>query len=526
MFNKNFYTTPEYLIRKMLSKVKGVPKKVLEPSAGKGDIIDAMTSDYYSRYHLDCISAIELDEELQATLRGKGIKLIDTDFLTYSGPDKFDLIIANPPFDNGEKHLLKAIEIMYRGEIVFLLNAETLRNPYTNTRKDLIKKLTDLNADIEYIQNAFKDAERPTGVEIALIYINIERNIEDDLFKEVNDAAEELRPRIEKNYEVSTGKTIKELVAEYNQVIHIGTETIIGYYRNYKKIGKYIGLNMTADKDHSSDDMTSKMQGALNDMLVTVRTDFWRKTLNLKEVRSRLTEKKQAEFEHQIDQRCYMDFTEHNIRQFVLNLISGYEKTLTEAVIEIFDKFTIKHAYSNGLYDKNIHYYNGWKTNKAFKVNKKVIIPFYGGYVDGPFTDGFSGKWRLDWNAKRQLCDIDIVMNYFDGIQCYVSISDALETAFGKGQSSKIVSTFFTITAYKKGTLHLTFNSEDILRRFNVAAGMGKGWLPHDYGKKAYKDFNSEEQGTVDSFEGTASYNKNLNRPLFASNSKLLRIAA
>ena len=464
---------------------------------------------------------------MQATLKGKNIKIIDSDFLAYSGPDKFDLIIANPPFDDGDKHLLKAINILYRGEIVFLLNAETIRNPHTNIRKELVKKLTELNAEIEYIQGAFIYAERPAGVEVALVYIHVERNIEDDLFAGADDVVKEVKPEIEQNYEVSTGRTIEELVAEYNQIIDIGTETIIAYYKNYKKIGRYIGLNDKADRDYLSKDMTGKMQDQINDMLAVVRTDFWRKTLDLKEVRSRLTEKKQSEFEEKLKERCNMDFTESNIRQFVLNLMGGFERTLTEAVIDIFNRFTIRHAFSEGMYEDNIHYFNGWKTNKAFRVNKKVIIPIYAGYGDGPFQ-GYSKDWKLAFDAERQLRDIDIVMNYFDGMPTYLSISDAIESAFNDGQSSNIISTYFKITCYKKGTIHLTFNDEDILRRFNLAACLGKNWLPHDYGKKAYRDMDDSEKSVVDSFEGELPYTKNLNKSVFAVNAHIpvLQIAA
>lgn len=521
--NKTFYPTLETLIARMISKIKRRPSKILEPSAGKGDIVDYLAQHYDYRYD---ISAIEIDEELQATLRGKGIKLIDSDFLEYSGPDKFDLIIANPPFDEGDKHLLKAIDIMYDGEIVFLLNAETIKNPYTYIRKDLIKKLNELNAEIEYIPNAFKDAERPTDVEVALVYINIKRNIEDDLFAGCDDKTESVNPEVEQNYEVSTGKTIEELVAEYNQVVNIGIETIIGYYKNYRKIGKYIGLNKEA-KGYSfapDENMTSLMKGQVNDMLNVVRTDFWRRTLDLKEVRSRLTAKKKDEFETLITKHCYMDFTERNIRQFVLNLMGGFEQTLIDAVVEIFDKFTVKHCYSDGLYDENIHYFTGWKTNKAFKVNKKVIIPIYGRACDSAFFDW--GKWKLNWDAKDRLNDIDIVVNYFDGMRgSYLSMADAIEDAFRHGQSSKIESTYFTVTCYKKGTIHLTFKDDDILRRFNVAACKGKGFLPHEYGTKAYWDMSEEEQTVVNSFEGQESYARNLNQPLFSA-TPVIRIAA
>lgn len=513
--NKSFYPTPEPLILKMIAKIQNKKRgiKILEPSAGAGDIIETMESQYRD-YRLSNFSAIEIDTDLQATLRGKKIKVIDNDFLNFAGPDKFDLIIANPPFNEGDKHLLKAIDIMYRGEIIFLLNAETIKNHYTILRKELVKKLSALNADIEYIPNAFIDADRKTGVEVALIYINIKRQVEDDLFQNLTAADKAPKPEIETNYEVSTRKTIDEMVAEYNQIIRIGTETIINYYKNYKKISQYIGLNQEAKKDYSDCDMTSKMQNDLNDMIIEVRKNFWYKTLKLEEVTARLTYKKKCDFEYRVETQSDMDFTENNIRQFILNLIGSYEQILIEAVIEIFDKFTKKHCYSDGLYDENIHYFSGWKTNNAFKVNKKVIIPMHGGYGRGPFTD-YSGGWKLCYEAEPILSDIDKVMSYFDGMNNYYSINEAIQHSFTRGETRNIESTYFTITCYKKGTIHLTFNSADILRRFNVAACLGKNWLPHEYGHKTYTDMSCEEKEIVESFEGQSSYNQNLGRSLF-----------
>lgn len=523
--DKNFYPTPKPLIKRMIGKIQlkeTWDKKVLEPSAGKGDIIEALSDEYdynmrNAKYHKSNISAIEINENLQATLRGKEFKVIDSDFLSFAGPDKFDLIIGNPPFDTGDQHLLKAIDIMYCGEIVFLLNAETLKNPYTNTRKELVKRLSELNADIEYIQNAFMDAERQTGVEVVLIHIIIERHVEEDIFEGMTyDAATE-DLEIETDYEVSIRKPIQELVAEYNQIVKIGTETIIGYFKNYKKIGKYIRLNRKADEYVSNaGDMTVLMQSQVNDLLVAVRTNFWRRVLELKDVKNRMTQKRRDEFEHQIKNQCHMDFTESNIRQFILNLINGYEDILTKAVLEIFDMFTVRHSYSSGLYEENIHYFNGWKTNNAFKVGMKVIIPIYGGYGKGPFIDDYSGEWKMDYEVPRKIRDIDIVMSYFDGMNNYYAIHEALEHAFARGESRKIESTYFTITAYKKGTLHLEFNDETILRRFNIAACRGKNWLPHDYGKKAYQDMEADQQEVVKSFEGIESYNEHLGQPIFA----------
>jgi len=508
--NLTFYPTPNGLINKMKSLIEGNPLKALEPSAGKGDIIEKINDDNRGSYgrRMDW-SAIEIDKDLRATLRGKGIKVIDTNFLSYSGPDKFDLIIANPPFDHGGKHLLKAIDIMYRGQIIFLLNAETLRNPHTNSRKELAKKLRELDANIEYITGAFKNSERPTGVEVALINIVIKREVEDDLFAGADDEISKEKPQAKEFFELTTGRHIEEMVLDYNNVVKIGTETILGYFRNFKKIGAYIGLNKEANKYDGDGDMTSKMQEHLNTLLKDVRTNFWRKTLDLKEVQSRLTEKKQKEFEYRLTDRCNMDFTENNIRAFVLNLINGYQDDIRESVMGLFDKLTIQHSYHGGAMEKNIHYFNGWKTNDAFKVNKKVIIPFYSG---SSFID-YSGGWKLDYSVARELRDIDIVMNYFDGMSPhYRSIAAALTNVFSHGINQGNSTYFSKIIAHKKGTIHLTFRDEDILRRFNVEACKGKKWLPENYGAEKYHELGYEEKEVVDSFEGKKSYDDNLGR--------------
>lgn len=518
MLDNQFYPTPRSLARKMVDKVRGIPEYVLEPSAGKGDLIDAY-SDYHYR-QLSRVSAIESDPDLQATLRGKGVRLISSDFLSFYGPDKFDLILMNPPFINGDKHLLHAIELVYSGQIVCLLNAETIRNPYTRTRQELASKLEELGAEIEYHQGAFENAERKTSVEVALINIVIERDIEAELFVDCTDEAKEYDRKLEDQHEVATGRHIEELVAEYNQAASIAMETIVGYYRNYRKVGHYIGLNKEPSQ-HSYSGRTSNLTGIMcetvNETVRTIRKDFWQRTLDLKEVKSRMTNKRLQEFEHAIQYNTAMDFTEANIRAFLLSLIAGYNDTLTNAVLEVFDRFTVRHCYDGAVFTDNIHYFNGWKTNNAFRVGKKIIIPVYGGgYGSGPFT-GYGGQWELHYGTADDLRDIDVVMNYFDGCPHFTSIGDALKQAFAQGKSRNIKSTYFTISVFKKGTMHLTFNDENILRRFNVAACIGKEWLPMDYGKRAYTDMDAAEQKVVDTFEigGASTYADNLGRNVF-----------
>ena len=144
----NFFPTPKNLIKEITKDIKWwLIDGILDPEAGKGDIVDYIRSEQADRV-IDCI---EINPELRATLKGKGYSVVHDDFLTFEPRYHYDLIIMNPPFDKGATHLLKALSIQERGgRVICILNAETLRNPYTNERKVLVKKLDDLNASITY----------------------------------------------------------------------------------------------------------------------------------------------------------------------------------------------------------------------------------------------------------------------------------------------------------------------------------------------------------------------------------------
>ena len=100
--------------------------------------------------------------------------MVHDDFLTFRPCKKYAAIVMNPPFSAGAAHLLKALDVMKDGgKIRCLLNAETIRNPCTNERKELAAQLEKLNATVKYIPDAFKNARRAARVEVALVSVDI-----------------------------------------------------------------------------------------------------------------------------------------------------------------------------------------------------------------------------------------------------------------------------------------------------------------------------------------------------------------
>lgn len=146
MNTEQFYPTPRELLEKIFKDTDWrTVGSVLEPSAGNGDICDyimeaAEKYPYYNRnLDMDCI---EINKNRRAALKGKNYRVIFDDFIRFQTYKQYDLIAMNPPFADGEKHLLKALEMQKNGGCVMcILNAETLRNLYTNGRKLLVRKL-------------------------------------------------------------------------------------------------------------------------------------------------------------------------------------------------------------------------------------------------------------------------------------------------------------------------------------------------------------------------------------------------
>ncbi|WP_434786971.1 DNA N-6-adenine-methyltransferase [Bacillus velezensis] len=286
--NPDFYPTPPQLIRKMTSKIEWKHiKSVLEPSAGKGDLVEAIhnqfkyTKNYRGNSKYD-IDSIEQDENLRHILEGKSYRVIADDFLTFNTYKKYDLIFMNPPFSSGVKHLLKAIELIEKqqrsGQIVCLLNAETLKNPYSNDRKFLIRKLEEINAEVEYIQNAFSNSERNTEVETAIIYISIEKQEYSSVL--IEELKKDESHRINEDYKATQlVDFIKGIVEQFNYEIKAGLK-LINEYNSLKPLMLHSFnddstpiLKLLIDKNTEENDIE-------NAYIKQIRAKYWNTLFN------------------------------------------------------------------------------------------------------------------------------------------------------------------------------------------------------------------------------------------------------
>lgn len=566
---KGFYPTPPALAEELLSGIEwDKVQNVLEPSAGKGNLVDAIAQKYAlrSRWNresalpIDCIEIdpflrviltdaysenaktllseritelenkrqydqvarkyIELSEseKLEKSmlqqhyrqLNGVNVRIVHDDFLTFESRKHYDLIVMNPPFADADLHLLKAISIAerYGSTIRCIINAETLRNPYTNRRKMLAQKLNELSAEIAFKTGAFKDAERSTDVEIAMVKLVVPEpqyaNDPESLYQKLK-AAAVLENTEHEATELTVENQLEGIVAQFNFEVDAGLRLI----REYKAMQPYI-LNSLDTKDHYRDPMLTLCVGKprdtyydgkldVNQYLTLVRRKYWKAFFTREEYVGKLTTNLREKYRNMVSELANYDFTLFNIQKIMLEMNAEMSQGVVDTIMDLFDRMTEKHTWYPEC-EKNIHYFNGWKSNLAHKINKKVILPTYGCW-DHSY---FSGKAELNvYNAHKFLSDIEKAFNYLDGnMTADVNLENVLAYAKTFGYTNTLRCKFFEVRFYKKGTAHIKFTNQELLDRFNIYCARQRGWLPPSYGNVKYASMDVEEQAVVDSYHG------------------------
>jgi protein-L-isoaspartate O-methyltransferase len=166
-----FFPTPRPVINRMLELVqlKGT-ERVLEPSCGKGDILDAITEQFPDAD----VTGIEINRSLQEILEAKGYQIAYEDFLEHQG--QYDCVVMNPPFEDGQEinHVRHAFSLLAPGGRLVSVMSE---GPFFRSDSKSIAFrawLDEVGAETESLpQNAFRGSEafRETGVSTRIIVL-------------------------------------------------------------------------------------------------------------------------------------------------------------------------------------------------------------------------------------------------------------------------------------------------------------------------------------------------------------------
>lgn len=508
--DNQFYPTPKNLAERLASMVDwSHVTSVLEPNAGKGDLLRYAVAPNARRFMLNRIDMVEKDIGLRALLNDEGMRaswnfenandiamnLVDYDIFSLGNASE-DLVIMNPPFKTGADHLLHILKIRGAGtQVACILNAETLRNTGCDRkRQELGKRLAEAGAVVEYVIDAFSDAERKASVDVALIYVPASSCYDEDLisgiFKEK--AEEEMSPLFDEEKDIAPTDPIDVLVARYKAERDAGLRIIRAFAAAGKRIPNADGTPLISLDVKKFPETRDK----LNSYVKNLRLIYWKAIFESNAFTEKLTSNILDRYREQVYALAEYEFSRENIEALNLRMMSEALDGVKDAIEDLFDRFT---RYSNYNGSGNIHYYNGWDSNKAHKIADKVVYPAY-------LYDEFLEKFN-EWKASELISDIEKVFDFVSTSgKGHQQARDIVARALREGVTKNIHTVYFDLTFYKKGTMHIKFTDKDALDRLNIYVAKNRGWLPPSYGKKKYENMDQNEKDVVDSFQGKDKY--------------------
>jgi hypothetical protein len=482
MSDLQFYPTPSTLAYKAYNKFKNKSvTRLLEPSAGRGDLLAPfLASRRYSYEKMDCI---EVDLNNQAILRQKDFTVIDADFMQFDGAPMYSHIVMNPPFASGAEHVIKAFDLLINGELVAIVNADTVKNPFTKNRKLLVDWI-DLYGDVEYIESSFTDPDtlRKTKVKVALIYLekkadlkqNFIHNLETDNTSGIDYAV--------KQELVLRNNTISNAVLVFKTAVTaLKTAEIAREESNY-----YVELLGSPLNQMVASIKLDDLQKRFNDGYDDLKKRAWTNVLHSTEFTKYLSSKAYNQLVADFEAVSKLSFSESNIRGFLVGLVESQGDMNSQMLLDCFDEITKYHP-------ANRAYYRGWKSNQkhkeqAYRVQMtRFIIP----------TRGYTFSHCVGYETVRLLQDFDKTFAMLDGKHvCVSSLSDLFSNRFDELRQGKRLSTSYFDIRYYPGanTLHFFPTNKAVIDRLNRLVGKERQWLPQD-DAKASKDFwNQYEQ--------------------------------
>ena len=305
--------------------------------------------------------------------------------------------------------------------------------------------------------------------------------------------------------DVAVNDLVKNIVKQYELEVDAG----IALIREYKGMKKYI---MSSIKENYASPMLTLKVGdhdcSENAYIYSVRRKYWNALFRNEEFMKNMTNDQQESYLSQVDTLIHYDFSFCNIKEIQIQMAQTMVKGIEECIIKMFDECSNAHSWYPEC-SKNIHYYNGWCTNKAWIVNQKVILPISIFYKDYSNTTKISTSSYYNTCNVNLLHDLEKVFNYLGGTpQTAWDSFDIMRYVEKSEQIKNVRFRYFTVNFFKKGTAHITFTDEnlDTLKKFNIFGSQQKGWLPPSYGKKQYHDMTPEEKSVINEFQGEDDY--------------------
>ena len=466
MFNPDFYPTPPDVAALMLDPLDLRGKTVLEPSAGKGDLVRECLARGAAEV-LWCEKESSLVAIL-ASIRGAVPANASADFLqvTADQVSHIDLIVQNPPFSADEAHILHAWEIAPPGcEIVALCNWNTVCDEYVNRLTQ--RSGTGLKKQLAYLVNAygsrenlgecFATAERPTRVSVGLVRLTKpgQRASGADEFDGFFLGPDDIEAQGEG---IIPYRRSRDIVNRFVEACRIYDEQVAAGVRLRGVLdgffGQELGLQVT-------------LEGApveRNRFRKELQKAAWKHVFAEFLPARMATSQLAKDINAFVEQQSKIPFTERNLFRMLQIVAATQETRVDRAIEEAIDNLT-KHT------KENRYGVEGWVTNSGYMLNRRFIRA----YMAEPEWSGRGVNVKSYGGASDEIRDLIKALCFITG-RNHEEVAQPKKPEGGTFWPGEWYEWgFFRFKAHKKGTVHFEFLDEEVWAAVNARYARIKG---------------------------------------------------
>ena len=475
MFNPDFYPTPPEVAATMLDCLDLRGCIVLEPSAGKGDLV----RECLARGAAEVIWC-EAERELQQIL----VSIPDArptqgwpDFLQMQAAEvsHIDLIVMNPPFSADERHILHAWEIAPPGcEIVALCNWNTISdwrgNPLTTRPGTRVQQqlgfLIESYGNKENLGECFSTAERPTRVSVGMVRLRKPgTRANADEFDGFFLGPDEIEAQGEG---IIPYRRSRDIVQRYVEACRIYDEQVEAATRLHGVLdgffGKELGMQVTVEGAPVTRNRFRK----------ELQKAAWRHVIAEFLPAQMATTQLAKEINQFVEQQVKVPFTERNLYR-MLQIIAGTQENRVNTAIETAIDSLTKHT------KENRYGVEGWVTNSGYMLNRRFIRAYMCERTwnnRGVSIKSYGGQSDEIRDLIKAICFLT-GRNYDDVAQP----EKPADGIFWPGEWYRWG--FFRFKAHLKGTVHFEFLDDEVWAAVNARYARIKGQvLPEQLARK------------------------------------------
>jgi hypothetical protein len=457
VFNPDFFPTPPAVAALMLDPLDLRGLVVLEPSAGKGDLV----RECLARGAAEVLWC-EQEWDLRGILAGiPGATLLfgTRDFLdvTADQVSHVDLIAMNPPFSADEAHILHAWEIAPPGcEIVALCNWNTIEGHYRGLQLQLAK-LIDAYGSKECLGECFATAERPTRVSVGMMRLTKpgQRSGNSGEFDGFFLGPDDIEAQGEG---IIPYRRSRDIVNRFVEACRIYDEQVAAGVRLQTVLngffGQELGLQVTVEGAPVSRNRFRK----------ELQKAAWKHVFAEFLPAQMATSQLAKDINSFVEQQSKIPFTERNLFR-MLQIVAGTQDTRVDrAVEEAIDSLT-RHTKENRFGVE------GWVTNSGYMLNRRFIRSYM---AELSWSNPHLVRVKTYGSQSDEIRDLIKALCFITGRPFKeVAQPERGDNTYTPGEWYEWG--FFRFKPFKKGTVHFEFLDEEVWAAVNARYARIKG---------------------------------------------------